>query len=557
MLLLALTFPLASSGPGGKQAETADAIWLGGTVYTVDARSPRAEALALRGGRILAVGSRDEVRKLAGPSTRVHDLAGRCVTPGLIDCHVHMSGLGSLDLGRIDLQGARSLAEVARMVREAAARAPPGEWILGGRWDQSLWGEKEFPTHQVLSEASPANPVWLDRVDGHMGLANRKAMEIAGIDRSAADPPGGEVLRDARGEPTGLFVDNAMALVERHVPGGRRSAIELILAAQERCLRAGLTGVHDAGIGPAEIEAYEKLAADGRLKLRVHAMAHGSLGPEWFRSHRPRTGVRFSLRAVKLMADGAMGSRGAWLLEPYSDRPRDAAGSPYTGLPVQEPGFIREVARACLENGWQACTHAIGDRAIRETLDAYEEVLRAAPGRDHRFRIEHAQNPQPADIPRFARLGVIASMQPGHATSDMRWAEARVGPERVKTAYAWRQFLRAGCRVAFGSDFPVEDENPLLGIHAAVTRQDRAGNPAGGWFPEERLTREEALRLFTIEAARASFEERDKGSLEPGKLADFVVWTHDIAACEPRELLQASPHAVVIGGDVVQEARGK
>jgi predicted amidohydrolase YtcJ len=389
-----------------------------------------------------------------------------------------------------------------------------------------------------------------------MGLANRRAMEVAGIDRSIADPPGGEVLRDAAGEPTGLLVDNATALVERRIPGGRRTAAELILAAQERCLRAGLTGVHDAGIGPAEIEAYERLAADGRLRLRVYGMAQGSLGPDWLRAHRPRTGERFTLRAVKLMADGAMGSRGAWLLEPYADRPEDAAGKPYVGLPVQEPRFVRAVAMACLENGWQVCTHAIGDRAIRETLDAYEEVLRAAPGADHRFRIEHAQNPHPDDIPRFARLGVIASMQPSHAASDMRWAEARVGPERVKTAYAWRQFLHSGARVAFGSDFPVEDENPLQGMHAAVTRQDREGKPEGGWLPGERLGREDALRLFTIEAARAAFEEDEKGSLEPGKLADFVVWTHDVVACEPRDLLVAGPRAVVIGGEVVRETPG-
>jgi hypothetical protein len=554
LLTIAVPLGLGLQAGGG---EAADSLWRNGTIYTIDGHFSRAEALAVRDGRILAVGSNGEIEKLSGPGTRVHDLEGRWVTPGLIDCHVHMSGLGSLDLGRIDLHDARSFVEVVRMVREAAAKARPGDWILGGRWDQSLWNEKEFPSHALLSEASPENPVWLDRVDGHMGLANRKAMDVAGIDRSTADPPGGEVLRDARGEPTGLFVDNAMELVERRVPGGRSAPAELILAAQERCLRVGLTGVHDAGIGPREIEAYEKLAADGRLKLRVHGMAYGSLGPDWFRSHRPRTGERFTLRAVKLMADGAMGSRGAWLLEPYSDRPRDQAGKPYSGLPVQEPSFIRAVAGACLENGWQVCTHAIGDRAIRETLDAYEEVLRPTPGKDHRFRIEHAQSPHPADIPRFSRLGVIASMQPSHATSDMRWAEARVGPERVKTAYAWRQFLRAGARVAFGSDFPVEDENPLRGIHAAVTRQDPEGKPEGGWLPEERLTREEALRLFSIEAARSAFEEGEKGSLEPGKLADFVVWTHDIVACAPRDLLRARPHRLVIGGEVVRDAPEK
>jgi predicted amidohydrolase YtcJ len=333
------------------------------------------------------------------------------------------------------------------------------------------------------------------------------------------------------------------------------SAEDLILAGEARCLAAGLTGVHDAGIGEAEIAAYRKLDADGRLRLRVYAMVYGGVGPERLRAMKPESGRRLTLRAVKLMIDGAMGSRGAWLLEPYADRPTDAEGKPYAGLPVQTPEFVKAMAAAALDAGFQACTHAIGDRGIRETLDAYAAALGNRASSDHRFRIEHAQNPHPADIPRFRALGVIASMQPSHATSDMRWAEARVGPERVKTAYAWRQFLRAGVRVAFGSDFPVEPENPLLGIYAAVTRQDADGLPGGGFLPGERLTREEALRLFTIEAAHASFEEKERGSLEAGKLADFVVWSRDIVACEARELLDAHAVLVVIGGESVREAK--
>jgi predicted amidohydrolase YtcJ len=381
-------------------------------------------------------------------------------------------------------------------------------------------------------------------------------MEIAGVGPRTEAPPGGEVLRDGAGRPTGLFVDNAMALVERHIPGGSVTAADLILAGEERCLAAGLTGIHDAGIGETEIAAYRKLASEGRLRLRVYGMVSGSVGPERLRGMKPERGERFTLRAVKLMIDGAMGSRGAWLLEPYADRPRDADGKPYTGLPVQTPEFVRAMARAALDAGFQACTHAIGDRGIRETLDAYEAALGPRAREDHRFRIEHAQNPHPADIPRFAALGVIASMQPSHAVSDMRWAEARVGPERVRTAYAWRTFLDAGVRVAFGSDFPVEPENPLLGIHAAVTRQDAAGSPEGGFLPRERLTREEAIRLFTREAARASFEEAERGSLEAGKFADFVVWSADIVRCPPRDLLGARAVTVVIGGEMVKGGAG-
>jgi predicted amidohydrolase YtcJ len=535
------------------EAERADSIWINGAIYTLDEKFTRVEALAVRGGRVLLAGSTAEVRKLADGSTKVHDLAGQCLTPGLIDCHGHLASLGSFAAGWLDLHDTRSFHEVVVRVKEAAARAGPGEWVLGGRWDQSLWGESEPPTNEELSRACPELPVWLERVDGHAGLANRNAMALAGIGPQTVSPPGGEILRDARGHLTGLFVDNAMALIDRHLPGGRKSAADLILLAQERCLAAGLTGVHDAGIGLEEAEAYRKLEAEGKLRLRVYGMLRGALGADWFRRHRPAAGERFSLRGIKLMADGAMGSRGAWLLEPYSDRPRDSQGRPYTGLPVMEPRFIREVAEAALENGWQVSTHAIGDRAIRETLDGYQAALRKRATADHRFRIEHAQNPAPSDIPRFAELGVIASMQPSHATSDMRWAEARVGSERVKTAYAWRSFLRAGSRLAFGSDFPVESENPLLGIYAALTRTDAEGKPPGGWMAEEVLTREEALRSFTTAAAFAGFEEATRGSLEPGKLADFVVWSKDIVACPPRELLVAAPLQVVIGGQAARE----
>jgi len=534
-----------------RQQPPPDSIWVNGVVYTVDGKFSKAGALAVRDGRIVAVGTTTAIRRLAGKDTQVHDLKGACVTPGLIDCHGHMSGLGSYATGRLDLHDTRSFQEVVARVQAAVLKAKPGDWILGGRWDQSLWGDREFPTHGRLSAVSPDNPVWLERVDGHAALANAKAMALAGISGSTANPPGGEVLRTPAGEPTGLFVDNAQGLIERRIPGGRVTTADLILQAQSRCVAVGLTGVHDAGIGTDDIAAYRQLAADGRLKMRIYGMVGGSVGADYFRRNKPQVGERFTLRSTKLMADGAMGSRGAWLLEPYSDRPTDEQGKPYTGLPVMRPEFIREVSLAAAQNGWQVCTHAIGDRAIREVLGAYETAFQSVPidGRaDFRFRIEHAQNPHPADIARFAKLNVIPSMQQSHATSDMRWTEQRLGRERAKTAYAWRQFQKAGCRIAGGSDFPVEDPNPLWGIYAAVTRQDHQGLPAGGWMPGERQTREEALRSFTIDAAYAAFEEKVKGSLEPGKYADFVVWSTDIVTCPPKDLVTARPRQVVIGG---------
>jgi len=520
--------------------EVPETVYVNGAVYTVDSAFSKAEAIAVKDGRIVAVGTTDDVKRLMGAATHTVDLKGRCVTPGLIDSHGHMAGLGSYASGRLDLHDAKSFDDVVKAVKAAVAKAKPGEWILGGRWDQSLWGQKEFPSHEKLSAVSPDNPVWLDRVDGHAGLANAAAMEVAKVTKQTPNPRGGEVLRDAGGNATGMFVDNATPLVERHIPGGKRTAADLILAAQEKCLAVGLTGVHDAGIGLAELEAYRAMAEDGRLRMRIYAMMGASLGAEYFRSHKPESGERFSARAIKCMIDGAMGSRGAWLLEDYADRPG------HRGLPVQTPEFIASVCAAASEGGWQVCTHAIGDRGVRETLDVYE---RASKGnRRLRWRVEHAQCPAVEDIARFAKLGVIPSMQQTHATSDMRWAEARVGPERVKGAYAWRKFADAGCRIAGGSDFPVESENPLWGIYAGVTRQDHDGKPAGGWRPEERQTRQEALRSFTIDGAYAAFEEKEKGSLERGKMADFVAWSVDIVTCDPKELLAAVPVLVVIAG---------
>jgi predicted amidohydrolase YtcJ len=432
-------------------------------------------------------------------------------------------------------------------------RATTDEWVLGGRWDHESWSAKELPTHQELSKAVPDRPVWLRRVDGHAGLANKKAMELAGVNKDTPSPAGGEIIRDAKGEPTGVFVDNAMTLITRRIPAGAMGSSEdLLLKAQEMCLAAGLTGVHDAGVSPAEIGVYQKLAESGKLKIRVYAMVAGYYAMKWFDEHEPVAGDRISVRAAKLYMDGAMGSRGAWMLEPYADRPRDAEGKPYVGLAVSETSLIEAVARHAVERGYQVCTHAIGDRGNREVLDAYE---RAGAVRK-RFRIEHAQLLSMADVPRFAELGVIPSMQPTHCTSDMRWVDERVGPERSKGAYAWASLLKTGVKIAGGSDFPVESHNPFLGIYAAVTREDVNGSPAGGWHPAEKMTREEALRAFTIDAAYAGFAEGDRGSLAVGKSADFVVIDRDVMTCEEREIAGTKVLKTVVGGEEVFVAAG-
>ncbi len=525
-------------------------VYHGGNVYTFNPRQPRAAAIAVRDGRIVAIGSDSAVLALAGEMTRRVPLAGRTVTPGLIDAHVHMSWLGSVKTGRLNLAQVKSFDELIDLVKERAAETPKGEWVLGSLWDNASWGMKAFPTHERLSAAVPDHPVWLGRNDGHMALANARAMALAGITRDTPDPTGGEILRDADGNATGLFVDNAMELMGRVVPRDA-SVRDDLLAAQDACLALGITGVHDAGISPAEIDVYKRLADAGALKLRVYGMIHAESAIEYISRHKPLIGYadgRFTLRAVKCFADGAMSTRGAWLFAPYSDRPG------YVGLPVQNLDWIGKITRASLDARYQVCTHAIGDRAIHEILNLYETAITSHPKLDHRLRVEHAQNPAFADIARFAALDVIPSMQPVHATSDMRWAEDRVGPERVTGAYAWAKFLRAGCRIAAGSDCPVEDPNPLWGVYAAVTRQDQQGHPPGGWYPDECMTREEAFRAFTLDAAYSAFEEHDKGTLEPGKLADFTVYDRDVLRCPARELVDTKVHMTVINGEIVYES---
>jgi len=553
-------FAIAALAPAviGAQAP-ADLVLVNGKIYTVDNARPVASALAVRGGRILFVGSDAEARVLANASTNVIDLHGSTVVPGIIDAHAHLVGLGNT-LVRANLAGAASYDEVIERVKAFSREVKPGAWILGRGWDQNRWTTKEFPTHEALSRAFPNNPVVLTRIDGHALLANAKAMELARVSAATRDPEGGRIMRFSSGAPAGVFVDQAQGLIAGAIPAPTRADTRKeILAAIAECNRWGLTGVHDAGEDAEAIGIYEELAKAGDYSLRNYVMLSdpGEPGsPAAMRNPYLGRGPQSALygghlwiRAIKLYADGALGSRGAALLAPYTDEPTNS------GLLVSRPEHLRAWAEAALRSGFQVNVHAIGDRGNRNVLDAFEAALKVVPKADHRFRIEHAQVLSPEDIPRFAKLGVIPSMQPTHQTSDMRWAEARVGPQRIRGAYAWRSLLNTGVVVPSGTDFPVEEVNPLLTFHAAVTRQDPTNWPVGGWYPEQKMTREEALQSMTIWPAYAGFQESVLGSLTPGKYADFVVLDRDIMRVPDAEILSTRVVSTWIGGKRVYEAK--
>lgn len=534
--------PILALFAGLAGAQPADLIVTGARIYTVDPEHPTARAIAVRDGRILAVG--EDAARYRGPRTRLIDARGATIIPGFIDSHVHMEDLGDT-LEILDLRGLRSPEEVAGRVRAAARERAPGEWIRGHAWDQSLWPGKEFPTSGLLTAAAPDHPVYLTRVDGHAAWVNRKAMQIAGITRETPDPPGGKLVRDASGAPTGVLIDRAEGLVSSKIPEPGFETVKRRLArAARECARLGITTVHDAGVSRADLQAYRALLAENQLPVRVYAMIGGA-GALWreYLARGPETGEHLTVRSIKLMADGALGSRGAYLEAPYADDPGNR------GLLLLKREEIEQVAREAAAHGFQVNTHAIGDLANRLTLEAYGSVLKGK--NDKRFRIEHAQVVALKDVALFERYSVIASMQATHATSDMRWAEARLGPERVKGAYAWRRFLSAGVPVANGSDFPVEDPNPVLGFYAAITRQDPQGKPEGGWFPDQSMTREEALKSWTLTGAYAAFEEKEKGSLTPGKLADFILLSRDIMRVAPREIPATRVTMTILGGRIV------
>jgi predicted amidohydrolase YtcJ len=530
-------------------AAPADTILVNATIYTVDPGRPRAESLAIRDGRVLAVGAPVEVLAYRGDATKVIDVGGRAVVPGLHDAHGHFLGLGQ-SLQQLDLRGTTSAADVAAKVAARVTATPEGGWIVGRGWDQNTWADTAWPTAATLDAVSPGHPVYLSRVDGHAALVNTAALTLAGITTATPDPAGGRIIRDDTGAPTGVLVDGAMGLVSRLVPPPSPAVLrEQVALADAACARLGLTTVHDAGVSPTTARLYRTLVDEGVLATRLYVMLSPP-APDGPPLPPPLIGYanhHLNVRAVKLVADGALGSRGAHLLAPYADEPTTK------GLAVTAPDVLYAQTLAVVRAGYQPAIHAIGDRANRDVMDLFARVQAEVPSsRALRMRNEHAQILHPAEIARFAELDVIASMQPTHATSDMAWVPTRIGEARASQgAYVWQTLLKAGARLASGSDFPVENPNPMHGFYAAVTRQTREGRPAGGWMPHERLTREQALRSFTLDAAYAAHLEADLGMLRPGKLADLVVLSQDVMQVPATAIPDTTVVLTMVGGRVV------
>jgi len=550
--LFAITFCMTTAlGARAVAQDPADLVVTNARIYTVDETRPMARAMAISEGHIVYVGNERGAATFVGPHTRRLDAHGQTIIPGMVDAHVHLMGFGAA-LRIVDLVGTESYEAVIQRVAERAQSTPAGEWIRGRGWDQNDWPVQSFPTEQALSRAIPDHPVYLTRVDGHAVLVNARALELAGVTAATPDPPGGRIIRDDQGNPTGVLVDRAQGLVGRVIPPtSRREREQGLYAAMAELNRWGLTGVHDAGADQDDIDLYESVAQAGHYTLRNYVMItpdQRTLDRAFQRG--PQSGLyggHLWFRAIKMYADGALGSRGAALLEDYSDEPGNR------GLIRDSLSQIESMAEQALRRGFQVNVHAIGDRGVRMTLDAFEAALDAVPTPDHRFRVEHAQNVTHEDIPRFAELGVIPSMQGSHQTSDMYWAETRLGPSRIWEAYPWRALLNTGVIIPNGSDLPVEFPNPLISFHAFFTRQDANRWPPGGWHPEERTTREEALKSITLWPAFAGFMEHVTGTLSPGKYADFVVLDQDIMSVAPERVLDTNVVMTVIGGEVVYE----
>ncbi|MGA1729642.1 MAG: amidohydrolase [Steroidobacteraceae bacterium] len=534
--------------PGLQPVLAESGMLVNARIHTLDAGRPVAEAMAWdASGRLLAIGEEAEVSAKAGQVHR-YDAGGAVVIPGLIDAHAHLMGLG-IALMQADLVGTRSKAEIIERLKSFATGLPEGAWLLGRGWDQNDWTDQDFPTAADLDATFPERPVWLERIDGHAGWANSAALRRA-VEDLAGDwqPAGGLILR-RDGQPTGIFVDGATALIERAVPPAdrafRQEALRRALAA---AAAAGLTGVHDMGTSLDDLNLYASFADNGQLTLRVVAYADGdseALEQRCREGHYAHPGGRLAMRGVKFYADGALGSRGAALLAAYSDDPDNR------GLLVTSPEELATLIDRARRCNLQVATHAIGDRGNRVVLETYAAALGAAAADDHRWRIEHAQVVAPEDIPAFASLGVVASVQPTHATSDMPWAGARLGEERLEGAYAWRSFERSGARLALGSDFPVEAVDPRLGLYSAVTRMSLDGLPPGGWLPGQALTAAEALRGFTTDAAWAGFGEGAVGRLAPGMRADFVLLDADPLTVTPAELPRVRVLSTWVDGQAV------
>ncbi|HEV8484208.1 MAG TPA: amidohydrolase [Blastocatellia bacterium] len=539
--------------------EQADVVFINGNIYTVNERQPRAEAIAVKGGRIIFVGSNARVKGFQGTATRVIDLHGNTVVPGLTDSHYHLSGVGAREIN-LNLEGITSLDQFLAKVKERVDRAKPGEWVTGRGWIETFWKPPVFPTRWDLDKISPNNPVILTRADGHGVVVNSAALKLAGVTKDTASPFGGEVMKDkSTGEPNGMLLDNAQGLVRRRIPPALEDEGEqAILLGVKRSVELGWCEIQNAGSNFGEVALLRKLYGDGKIKLRIYEAIRG---PSADTQRLLRDGAsigefdnRFTYRHIKVTFDGALGSKGAALLEPYSDY--DTAGF----LTYKEEDLMPMFIEA-LRKGIQVETHAIGDRANRVILDLYEKALKAVPPaerkiREPRWRVEHAQIVSPVDIPRFAKLGIIPSMQPSHAIGDLHFAPSRLGMKRLEGAYAWQSFIKSGCKIAGGSDAPVERGEPMIEFYAAVARKDQRGFSGEGWHPEQAVTREQALKMFTIWAAYAAFEEKLKGSIEVGKLADLTVLSADIMKIAAPEILKTRCAMTVIGGEVVYEAGG-
>jgi predicted amidohydrolase YtcJ len=550
---------------GCKPPVNADLILVKGRIVTLDDRFGTVEALAAGDGVILAVGTNEEVQRYVGPETRTIDLHGRLAVPGLIDSHAHFTGIGRA-LMNIDLRGAASWEDLVQIIAAAAEETRPGEWILGWGWHQDKWERvpqpavEGYPTHVALSRAVPDHPVLLKHAAGsHAGLVNARAMELAGIDRDTPDPEGGRILRDRRGEPTGVLRETAYRLaldaytqeVERMDEEQReRLARREIDLANRACLSRGITSLHDAGSSFETVDRMREMARSGRLGVRLYVMLseENDRLRERIAEYRIEddAGGRVTVRAVKRWIDGALGSHGAWLLQPYNDLPHSSG---LNTMPLDE---LRETARIAAENDFQLCVHAIGDRGNRESLDIFEETFAAYPGNaDRRWRVEHAQHLSPEDVPRFAELGVIASMQGIHCTSDGPWVPERLGAKRCEEgAYVWRKLIDSGAVVVNGTDAPIENVDPIANFFASVTRQTASGE---AFYPEQRMTRMEALRSYTIDAAYAAFQEDRKGTLTPGKLADVTVLSRDILKVREDAIPGTEVLYTIVGGEVLYE----
>ena len=537
----------------------ADLVIYGGPIYTVNPSQEQVEAVAVSEGKIIFAGDKLAIDTLyTGENSQFLDLEGKTMTPGLIESHGHFMGIGFAKLN-LDLNGLTSYEELVNAVREVAKSTAPGEWIIGRGWHQSKWNDDKsewfrgFPVHNALSEVSPDNPVYLKHASGHACFANAKAMEIAGITENSEFPADGEIIKDFNGKPTGIFNELAQGLISKHIPESTperdRKALEMAI---EECVKNGLTSFQDAGSGNGDIALFQEFLAEDRLKLNLWIMLHGrdtSLLNEWYeKGPLIDPEGRLTVRAIKLYADGALGSRGAWLLDPYTDRPN------HVGMATMPMEFIHKVSQGGMQHGFQVCSHAIGDRANREVLDQYEKAFEKFPEKaeDHRFRIEHAQHIHPEDIPRFGQMGVIASMQAIHMSSDRPWAIDRLGKLRIEQgAYVWQKLLQSGARIINGTDAPVEPVSPIASFYASITRQTLMGQPEGGFEPDQKMSRQEALKSYTLDAAYGAFEENIKGSIEKGKRADFTIFSQDIMTVPTNELLNTEIEMTIVGGEMV------